>query len=845
MADNKNKRDKNNNQSNTDVQVVQVSVRNLVEFILRQGDIDNRTTGSMDKNAMLKGSRIHRKIQSRMGSNYRAEVPLKTRVSFNDMDILVEGRADGIFADGSEDTITIDEIKGVLRDLFYITKPDEIDLAQGKCYAYMYALEQGLKEIKVQMTYCQMDTEEIERFVEHFQVADLERWFLDLVSKYEKWARFAYEWRLKRNESIRNTDFPFEYREGQKELITSVYTTIMRKKKLFIQAPTGVGKTLATVFPSVKAVGEELGEKVFYLTAKTITRTVAEHAFKLLQDKGLIWKSITLTAKEKICFYEEANCNPEYCEYAKGHYDRINDTLYEMLINEDEVKRETIEEYAGKFQVCPYEMSLDYSLWADSVICDYNYAFDPNVHLKRFFAAGNSGSYLFLVDEAHNLVERGREMYSATLYKEEILSVRRLVKKKAPKLAKRLEESNKQFLTLKKECESWQVQDSISHVYLKLLSIMTEMEGLFENNSRHDLANGKSKSQNIEPFQRIDLTKGEDGLGNEKVKHLEESDRKKILDLYFQIRHFLNMYELLDDNYVVYTEHESDGRFKLKLYCVNPAKNLQEFLRRGNSTIFFSATLLPIHYYKKLLSVEADDYAVYAESTFLKQNRKLLIGTDVSTKYTKRTPKMYSEIAHFILETVKGRAGNYIAFFPSYKFMEEVFHVFVETAKACTLSNSEIEWVIQSKYMNEEAREIFLENFEEDRDNSLVGFCVLGGIFSEGIDLANEKLIGAIIVGTGLPQIGNEREILKQHFDSMAMPGFDYAYLYPGMNKVLQAAGRVIRTETDKGVILLLDERFLQRQYQEMFPREWSEIQTCKREDVLGYLEKFWNTEEM
>ena len=856
--------------------VTKISVRNLVEFILREGDIDNRDGSTMDKETMQKGSRVHRKIQKRMGFSYHAEVPLSISVFFEDMEIKVEGRADGIIDEA--DGFVIDEIKGVLKDVNSINEPPEVHLAQARCYGYIYAKDNELDNIKIQITYCQLETEEIKRFLKIYQFSELEEWFFNLMNQYEKWARFAFEWRERRNESIPKVEFPFTYREGQKEIVTSVYKTILRKKKLFIQAPTGVGKTLATVFPAVKAVGEGLGEKIFYLTAKTIARTVAQQAFDLLKEEGLVWKSLTLTAKEKVCFYSETNCNPEYCVYAKGHYDRINDAIYDMITSDREMKREDIEEHAIEHQVCPFELTLDLSLWADSVICDYNYVFDPNAFLKRFFSKGSKGDYLFLIDEAHNLVERGREMYSATLYKEDVMNLRRLVKESSPKLAKSLGECNKQLLALKKECETWQFQESVSHIALKLMNVIIEFDLMFEREKKQ----GKGKSEvkgksgdgsenyylketawgdgvesinvtndendglerkdgNKEENDRLERSDGDDEeygrLENGKRNKRQEDQRKKILDFYFQLRHFVGIHELLDENYTIYTEHDLDGRFKLKLYCINPGTNLQRFLEQGNSTIFFSATLLPIHYYKKLLSVEKDDYAIYAKSIFPEENRKLLIGTDVSTKYTKRSPQMYQEIASYILEVAKGKAGNYIAFFPSYKVMEEVCEIFTELA---SIEEVQVEWVVQSQYMTEEAREIFLENFEVDKENSLVGFCVMGGIFSEGIDLTEERLIGAIIVGTGLPQVCNEREILKQYFDGLNMPGFNYSYLYPGMNKALQSAGRVIRTESDKGIVLLLDERFLQRQYQEAFPREWQEYQVCRRSNLQGYIDEFW-----
>ena len=408
----------------TEQPLIRISVRNLVEFILRSGDIDNRAAGA-DKDAMLLGGKIHRKIQRSMGADYQAEVSLKMKIPCQGFDLSVEGRADGIFRTPSG--IVVDEIKGIFKDLEYLKEPEPIHLAQAKCYAYIYAVQQELEEIGVQMTYCNMDTEDIKRFQSAYQTKELGVWFLEVVGEYEKWARFQIRWQEKRNASIREVQFPFAYREGQKKLTAAVYRTIEQKKKLFIQAPTGVGKTIATVFPSVRAMGEGLGEKIFYLTAKTITRTVAWQAFETLREQALRMKVIVLTAKEKICFCEETECNPDACPYAKGHFDRVNDAVYELLNTTDAISREVIEEQARKWQVCPFEMGLDVSTWVDAVICDYNYVFDPNAHLKRFFGEGNKGDYLFLIDEAHNLVDRGREMYSAAICKEDFLKIKKLV----------------------------------------------------------------------------------------------------------------------------------------------------------------------------------------------------------------------------------------------------------------------------------------------------------------------------------------------------------------------------------------------------------------------------------
>ena len=775
-----------------EVKIVRISVRDLVEFVLREGDIDNRKIGMSDKDVMAMGGRLHRKIQRQMGSDYHAETAMKLQIPCGEFDLRVEGRADGVIIKGDTSEVIIDEIKGILRDLSLIEQPVNVHLAQAKCYAYIYAKQHSLREIGIQMTYCNLDTEEIRRFLSHYTYEALECWFEELISSYEKWARFQIKWEEKRNSSIRLVEFPFSYREGQREVAAAVYRTILRKKKLFLQAPTGVGKTISTLFPSVKAIGEGLGEKIFYLTAKTITRTVAEQAFRILGEQGLQMKVITLTAKEKICKCEETECNPVSCPYAKGHFDRVNDAVYDLIMNYNEITRDVTE----KYMVCPFEMSLDVSLWVDAVICDYNYAFDPTAHLKRFFSENAGKKYIFLVDEAHNLVERGREMYSARLYKEDFLELKKMMRVKEPILSKKADEVNRQFLLLKRECEEYRVLESVSHLAIKLMNLLAEMERFFEKSSESD-------------------------------------KRDQVLELYFKVREFLNIHDILDENYVIYSEYQQDGRFMVKLFCVNPAVNLQAYLEYGIGTVFFSATLLPVRYYKKLLSIETDDYAIYADSPFPKDSRLLLIGSDVSTRYTQRGPEMYRRIASYIVGAADAKKGNYMVFFPSYRVMEEVHSVFSEKC-------GKISSAVQSPFMSEEDREVFLKEFDEIREESFVGFCVMGGIFSEGIDLPEDKLIGVIIVGTGLPQVCNEREIVKQYFSGIGSDGFEYAYLYPGMNKVLQSAGRVIRTEKDRGLILLLDERFSTGRYRELFPREWSNARHCTAESLTSYMQEFW-----
>jgi len=873
-------------QEKDEKKIIKISVRNLVEFILREGDIDNRHGRTASPEAMWEGSRIHKRIQKNKGANYHAEVPLKIELSEGDYTLAIEGRADGIeitcdgerqldFSDNFNHLaveegmhVTIDEIKGIYMNLDALDEPVGVHRAQAMCYAYIYALQHDLAEISVQLTYCNLDTIELTKtaflgnlkyFRETFSFAELAEWFTRLTDEYKKWADFQFAWQNLRQASIKKLEFPYAYRKGQKELASDVYRTIARRKNLFIQAPTGVGKTISTVFPAVKAVGEGLGDKIFYLTAKTITGTVAKEAFELLRTRGYQAKIIQLTAKEKLCLCEEMDCNPVHCPYAKGHYDRVNDAVYNLLQKEDVFTREVILEQAREYRVCPFEMSLDTATWADDIIGDYNYVFDPNVYLKRFFAEGTRGDYIFLVDEAHNLVERSREMYSASIYKEDFLAAKKLLKpyqekhdRCAERVIRHLEKCNRILLGYKRECENYVVYENIGTLIFALTRLAADLDEYLQ-------------------------------------KSPDFPERREVNEFYLNLRNFMNIYELVDEHYVVYSEHEEDGRFKLKFYCVDPSLNLQERIDKGNATIFFSATLLPIQYYKSLLSTRRDNYAVYAQTAFSEEQRLLLFGNDVSSKYTRRGRAEYERIALYIEKTARAKQGNYMVFFPSYRMMQEVYDVFLEGGETDEMrpqeyfpegaENAEIVehpeeaeiaehpeeaeiaehpndaenpgdaepclWcMMQQTGMREAEREAFLQAFSGEaskrRGGSLVAFCVLGGIFGEGIDLKKEQLIGAVIVGTGLPQISNEREILMRYYDERAGAGFDYAYRFPGMNKVLQAAGRVIRTTEDVGVIELLDERFLKSDYRGLFPREWEQRRICNVNEVEQMLAEFW-----
>lgn len=828
---------------NIEKPLVTVSVRSFVEFLLRNGNIDNRIKGSSsDVETMQEGARIHRMIQHRMGPEYHAEVSVFNIHSFDNFDLKVEGRADGII---EGNPLTIDEIKTTHRDLIKLTKADPIHLAQAKCYAYFVLKElrdyacgpvdfageiernsievspasgglvavtdeeipvsgdKAYSEISVRMTYCNAETLQCKYFHETYSFKEIESFYLNLVMEYKKWADFDISWPKERNESIAQVTFPFDFRAGQKELIGQIYHTITDRKRLFVEAPTGTGKTIATLYPAIKAMGEGRSRRIFYLTAKTITRTAACDCVDLLREKDLRLKSVVITAKEKICACtDNLKCNPDDCPYANGHFDRINEAVYDLLVSEDSFTREVVMEYANKHMVCPFEMCLDMSLFSDVIICDYNYVFDPNVYLRRFFSEGIRDDYIFLVDEAHNLVDRAMGMYSATLIKEWFLEVKNLVRPFDGRLAKALEGCNKKLLELKKDCEKCQVLEGITPFVIALNKALANFERFLDENDNCP-------------------------------------DKERILDLYFEVRHFLNMYEnMTDEDYLIYDRMNENGEFMLKLLCTNPARSLKSCLDKGISTIFFSATLLPIQYFKDMLTGE-EDSAVYARSVFDHSKRGLFIAKDVSSKYTRRTDTEYFNIASYIDRTVRANHGNYMVFFPSYSFMQSVLKPYEEF-----FYNDDVLLLTQNPRMSEVEREQFLNCFSDrltDMDfKSVVGFCVMGGIFSEGIDLKGDNLIGSIIVGTGLPMVTDEREILKSKYDEEGFNGFDYSYRYPGMNKVLQAAGRVIRTEEDRGVVLLLDERFLQQSYIKLFPREWSNAQTVALSSVQAAVEGFW-----
>ncbi|MBV4450065.1 ATP-dependent DNA helicase [Clostridium tyrobutyricum] len=803
-----------------DQDVIKISVRNLVEFVLRQGDLDNRFTSNV---RALEGTRIHQKIQQQYkdkiigdkSATYNCEVSLKYEIIYRKFKFLIEGRADGIILE--DDCVTIDEIKTVTRPLEMIDATyNPLHLAQVKCYAYIYAYENKLDYICVQLTYYNINDHKVKFIKEKINIEDLRRFFIDILDKYYKWVELKKDWNDIRNKSIDDLKFPFKsYRTGQRKLAAVVYGTIRDKKRLFVQAPTGIGKTISTIFPSIKALATQKLSTIFYLTAKTTTRATAEETLKIMFERGLRLKSITITAKEKVCLNDDTACNPEHCEYARGHYNRVNEAIFEIINSEDLITRDKIIKYSKKFQICPFEFCLDTALFCDYVICDYNYAFNPRVYLRRFFDESSEKNVL-LIDEAHNLVDRSRDMFSAEIYKKSFLHIKKFIKKEDNKILKCLNKINSYMLDLKKNCnlEFKDLKDKLSGdiVYIKKniyaqKSKMSEIYFLLKN-----------FSSQIEEWM---------------IKNAGQTGYDEILDEYFTVNNFIRIYEIYNDNFITYIENMA-GDLKVKILCIDPSTLLDERMKSAEASILFSATLSPMNYFKDILGGRAEDYNMTLLCPFERRNREILISSNISTVYRSREESCLP-IINYIKTVVSRRTGNYIVFFPSYGYMDRVYELFIEKFP-------DVKTSIQKSGMSESEREKFLNDFKEDSKESFISFAVLGGLFSEGIDLKGDKLIGSIIVGVGLPKISFERDIIMDFFNKKNGLGYEYSYMYPGMNKILQAAGRVIRTESDRGVILLIDKRFMTVKYKKLFPREWypNHIIDCEH-DIESILKVFWD----
>jgi len=784
---------------------ITVSVQDLIEYAIKEGDL---ASGAYSPSRAVEGTRGHaavrKMIQQSLSEDdiYEAEVPITFRMEGGSLALEVSGRIDGLLKNASG--VTIHEIKTTMLPLGQIEHDhDPQHWAQAKCYAYMFAHMYGLDSIGIRMTYYQLDEQQEKSFIDLYSLDTLEEFFMPLALDCIDWHEKLSNWADVRDNSIRQLTFPYPCcRKGQQELMDDVYDTIENREMLFAQAPTGTGKTVAALFPSVMALGDGLISKIFYLTAKTTTRSLAEKSLEDMRKKGLRIKSITITAKEKICFCSETICNKDYCEYAKNYYGKIKKAVSDAL-QEDTLDRPVIEKYAVKYSICPFELTLDLSLFCDVIICDYNYLYDSRVSLKRYFS--QRGNYCFLVDEAHNLVDRARDMYSAELSKRTFFRIKRSAKEELP--------------------EIYDVLDKLYKFFLDTSKAMTEDDD--------DHGRGFYRVRRVRPDDLYKLLERFTGVIEDLLPRIPAiSFMDELFEAFYDSLHFMKITELYDERYVTCFD-KSSADFKIKLYCVDPSKLLRDAMKKGRASILFSATLSPMEYFTSMLGGGEDARVSVIPSPFPRENLCVYVDDSISTKYKTRQFS-YDNIAQTILETVTLRTGNYMVFFPSFEYLNEVYFRFMGIKYG-------IRTICQTPAMSEAARQEFLSEFEQTGETSLVGFAVMGGVFGEGIDLTGDKLSGAIIIGVGLPQVCNERNIIRRYFDEKSGNGFEYAYIYPGINRVLQAAGRVIRTEDDMGVVILLDERFSNHIYRELLPPEWTPIPRmsdgCLLTDVL---QDFW-----
>ena len=765
---------------------LELSVHQLVDFLLRKGDIDNRI---FNRSSMNEGTLLHALYQSKQGKDYISEYALKMTFNIDEIEITLQGRADGIIQRGDE--YILDEIKTTVIDLKEFRDANlEWHLGQAKCYAYMFAKEKGLDTISIKLTYIKQGDIKEKLFCDYtFFTSELETYIFDLLEEYVQFYNIVFRLQEERNKSIKTLDFPFDnYRKGQRDLAKYSYSIATKGGKLYIEAPTGIGKTMSTLYPFIKAMREDEKSKIFYLTAKNSGKMNAHQAMAILKEKGLKAIDILVTAKEKICFCKDKECNPDECPFARGYYNKIQNVIKFGLLNFDEFDYDTVVAMAKTYEVCPFELQLDLSLFADVIICDYNYMFDPISYLKRFFDE-DSTHYLALVDEAHNLVDRSRSMYSSSLMKSTFLSAKKSIRGTKNKKIKLL----------------------LSNTKKKLFDPVEELEiGIHEY---EDL--------NIETYRFLD------NFVNKYQEISKESNSditKELTELYLEINRYKRIADLYNDKYIYFVNKtEEDTVFNLT--CLDASNFIKAILGRIKGSVLFSATLSPTDYYIDLLGGDVETNPTLSlESPFPKENLKVLVAPKISVKYKNRE-KSYQDVADYIKYFVLQKVGNYFIYLPSYEYLNRLKE-YLDLGK-------DIETHFQEREMSEFEKEDFLSSFQANPKHTNVGFAIIGGAFGEGVDLVSDRLIGVVIVGIGLAKINYESDKIASYFDESGKRGYNYAYLYPGMNKVMQAVGRLIRTETDRGAALLIDERYMTNEYRSLFRKEWDNYEVVISKDEL------------
>jgi DNA excision repair protein ERCC-2 len=752
-----------------------IAVRALVEHVLRSGDLRSDFMGAARAE---EGLRAHQRLQRQRPEGYEAEHAVRLEVVQPDFTLCIGGRIDGVLR--GDDGVMVEEIKSTLRPLAEVeVESSRVHWGQAQCYAYMLARQEQLDQVAVQLTYVHLESGKTLSLVRQQSLAALTEFFDDLLGLYLQWLRRLALWITVRNQSLAALPFPFDgYRPGQREMAVEVFRAIRDGRQLLVQAATGIGKTMAALYPALKALGQGMVPKVVFLTARTTGRLAAEAALHALAQKGMRLKWVTVTAKEKICFNAEPACSPELCPYARGHYDRLNPAL-EAIFAQDAFDREAIERTARTHQVCPFEFALELVLWADGVIGDYNYAFDPTATLKRLFG-DEAGGHALLVDEAHNLADRAREMFSAELRKAPVLALRRALKEPLPSLYRALGRVHSAMNALGRQCREaeagvWIDKRAPEDLVARLQTFLGTAERWLRRNQPA-------------PF------------------------RQELLRFYFDGLRFVRTAEQYSPVYATIAQGKGK-EIEVKLFCMDPSEPLRECWRRCRAAVLFSATLTPADYFQTILGCQTDMGRLDLASPFPTENLAVFAASHISTFYRDRETSC-AAVSHTIGNLVNQRRGHYLLFFPSYDYLAMIHRRFSDDCPR-------IETLVQKPEMAEGERDAFLARFGEPVRQTLVGFAVMGGIFGEGIDLKGERLTGVVIVGVGLPGIGPERELLRAYYTQAHGCGFEFAYQYPGINRVLQAAGRLIRSETDRGVVLLIDRRYAQQRYRSLLPATW------------------------
>lgn len=748
---------------------IKASVRDIVDYVFSEGDI---LPIMVQKNNLRDGLIVHQKIQKKTSGE--TEVFVKYEGEIDGYLINIQGRIDIL---EKLNKYHIIEIKSMSH--FSEITEQLAHVAQAKFYGYMLYDKFNLdkdEEIDISVLYINKYTFAEKEFLRTYNYLELENFFYDTLRKYLAFQKIIDDFQEIKLKSISTLTFPFmEYRKGQLELIENVSFAIENKHQLFICAPTGIGKSLGTIYPAVKSLKNKK-MKLFYLTAKSMIKDVARDAINLMRNtSNLQIKSLIITAKDKICINDEVKCNPKDCPYAKGFYNRVNDAVGDIYQNEDDFAYETIIRYAKKHQVCPFEFQLHVALYSDIIICDYNYVFDIRVYLRRFFDVDTS-NIILLIDEAHNMYDRVCQMFTSKI-------------------------TIDQFIKINKFIEDQQILSSTT----TLINKLKQYQNFLDENKKEALS-----------FYDLDLSiiDGVSTLLNKLESYFNQENQEEreidegLLNIYFDLNNFLKISEYYNEDFLVWI---TNGGYQIT--CLNPRDVIRMRTKSLLSTCFFSATLHPLDYFMPLLGGDVDSKQLIITSPFKQENLQLLINPYISTLYRDRDDTKY-QIAYQIEALVKN-GGKYIIFFPSYQYLELVYQVF----KKITEVDAKI--IKQNREMSESERNKFLKEFDE-LNNNLVAFAVLGGVFAEGIDLKGEKLNGVAIIGVGLPVFDDFRNELKKYFDKVYQKGYQYAYVYPGFNKILQAVGRVIRDENDKGIALLIDRRYIQNEYLKLFPKHWS-----------------------